>query len=325
MPRSPGAPLLLALSLAAPLATTLAGCHSRQAPDTGRAAGPAAAALHAGGMPFAFDPAAVGELQIDKADRSRGDAWTVTLRREGGGWRIAAPPVGTKLADARADGAYVDHLLETLRTLQIAERSPEDSLEPVGLAPPRFVLRWSAAGAGRELRVGQESPSGGDYAQFDADPRVWIVRGSALAMLERLEDFGAVRLRTLLTAGAEDLRAFEYRARTYRPVRTRLGRARWQALPTLGLTSEGVRRWVEALAHLRAMRFVDDPAVAGGLRERIEAAPGWQLRFEPVHGKPIELRVRELEGALWATVSSRPGVAFELFPESRPHLTPPKS
>jgi hypothetical protein len=291
-----------------------AGCDPRPT-DGAKGANPV---LRAGSRPFAALPDAVRGMELTRDDPARGWVWTATVEKRrdpdgSEGWIVTSAPAGLKLVDRRADTPFFEHLVETLRTLEATDRAPDDSLPQHGLVPPRMILRIPGQTGAGEARLGSAAPQGGSYAVFPPDSRIWQARGAALAMLERIEGFETIRARTLLTVELGDIDRFEHGLGARKRSHV-LAQKHW---------SEPVRQWLEALTHLRAMSFVDDPAEVRTFQSRLEAHPGWLFRFHGAKGQWVELRAGRVDDSLFGAVSSRPGVIFRLFPRSLVHLEGP--
>jgi hypothetical protein len=70
---------------------------------------------------------------------------------------------------------------------------------------------------------------------------------------------------------------------------------------------------------LRARRFLDDqstPVDPEKLRTTLENKPEFQALFTERKQGLIALKAARANGTWYATLSSRPGILFELFPEA---------
>lgn len=98
---------------------------------------------------------------------------SLTLERQGSGWRITAP------AAYAADSDAVSGLLSNLGSLnadKIVDDKPAD-LGQYGLAAPPLTLAFTTKDKkSRQLKIGDSAPmSGGYYAQLDGDPKVYSI------------------------------------------------------------------------------------------------------------------------------------------------------
>jgi len=77
-----------------------------------------------------------------------------------------------------------------------------------------------------------------------------------------------------------------------------------------------MQKIVEGISHLRIRQFIDDEEQAAKLIPLIQAKPLYQVTVKDRKGQPTLLTLNLMDGKNWATLSSRPGNVFELFPET---------
>jgi hypothetical protein len=158
-----------------------------------------------GGKPkekvFTLDKAKVGELTITPAG-----AETITLKREGTGWRMTVP------AAVPADTSAVDSLLGSLESLEIDEVVTENagSLADFGLDKPALALEVVSQGAAAPLKLlvgGKLADGSGVYAKLPASNRVFSVASWAASAFEK-KPFD-LRDRDLLHVKRENVKTLE--------------------------------------------------------------------------------------------------------------------
>jgi hypothetical protein len=279
-----------------------------------------------GSFLFDFAPDQVTDLAIARQDSRSGDRWDAAFRRVvtpsgRAEWEISAAPGGKPLRDRRADAAFINHLLDTLRTLEYTQEAPRGSLESFGLAPPRVALRWTTPAGTQEIAIGDSPNAGlGTYGRLGG--KVMILKGATLEMLSYLENFDRLRQRVLLTQRSDDVDEFEaFSGKGSRPIfyaqRESRGwvdrRKRHQA---------HAADWLESLTHLRIQEFVDEDPVSGKILPRLKRAPEYRFVFKDREGHPVEMKAGRIDQRLWAWVSTRPEGLFQLYPEAERHLRP---
>ena len=289
-----------------------------------------------------FDPASVNSLLFSANNPATGNRWTTRMVRESGAggsgdvWRFALPPEGKTLGDDRAGGAWIVHMLETVRTAQFSEVPFTGDLESFGLTSPRVMLRWTTnADAGEqayELRIGNpakdlDGTSEGFNCQVGQLPTVYVIKGALLQMLERVYTFDSLRLQTLATFSAEDVDEFEIRTDSKPTLKAHKTQDDWKALPIarhpVHADSATLGAFVEQFCHLRIERFVDDPKERAELAAGLQKQSLYELDFRGPQGRQTHLSLGAAAGHVFATESSRhpnespaaPLAVFEIPPE----------
>lgn len=246
-------------------------------------------------------------------------------------WSIASS--STVLLDKLAAGNFIQHFLDTINTARSVGMAPPDQLHALGLAPPQILLRWkirsSDDGASPllvdELRIGQRVSTGLEnrFAQLGPTAQAlasepFVLQGSALKMLSYAESFNSVRRSTLINFALDEVDEVAFAGG---PQVQRQGidwlDAKGKVLPPA--RQEKIKSYLEAMFHLRVAHFVDDPAENTKVLAQIARVPSGsqkRLTFKHRTGEPTELKIVQLGGKFWATLSSRPNLAFELYPET---------
>jgi hypothetical protein len=247
------------------------------------------------------------------------DHWRV----ERAGGEQAAP------IDTRADGFFILHLLDTLRTLRAERTDVSGPPESLGLAPPRFALKWKVDTREMEVRLGARANPDGQ-AEKTGSVRVYgmvpgtapfVADGATLQMLSYIPSFDHLRLKTWVGLSADDVDEIELSGSAGTYYAQREG-AEWTDRKHRPLRAD-VTAWLERLVHERVLAFVDDPARADSLTVRLKKNPLLRATLKDRHGNPIQLATAQIEGHWYALSSARPQGIFEVHPESRQALSPP--
>ena len=291
---------------------TLGGCTKKSSPENA-----ATQEIHLGRSVYQFDYEQVTELVIAKNDPTTGDHWTVRVTRPSGKiqegfnhWKIASAPESTHLVDTTADGNFILHLLDTLRTIQPTAQADEGPLSSFGLEHPLFSLKWSTPDATSELFIGDSNlKNAGAYALFgSAKSPVYIVQGAALAMLTHLDTFSAMRKRRLFTFETDDIDEIQIRGESLllRAGDRFVDHAK-HPLP------KSFSDDLEQLTHAQILNFIDDDVLSEKLGKWLEASTLNQATFSDRQGNKTILKVAQKDGKTYGSLSSRPGAVFELY------------
>ncbi len=269
----------------------------------------------------------VESLTLSKDDSGSGDAWIARLEKKGAEWRLRAGPHGETLTDDRADGRWIEHFLDTLRTLQSDGTAPPSTRASYGLDRPLFRIQWTSAGREQEIRIGAEDGPGGTvFAQVGSksDAPVILIRGASVRMLGQLDRFEKIRERRLLTFELDDVdeifvdwgkgkRYFQRQGEFWadpKNVRFR------------GVQLEQVIFVLDSIAHLQVTRFPDlgelslSSIRAAPIRSGKVSDARIQMRFRTRQGQEYQLGLIQTGRELSAELSTRPGNRFGIHPEA---------
>ncbi len=303
--------LALAMLCLLALAPAMTGC-------TRKSDAPSGAALPSGQRLMQFDFEAVRELTLVKSDPTTGDAWSAHMKWVGPDkmdWELTSGP--HDLIDRKANGPYIRHLLDTLRTLSISEEAPKGPAASFGLEPPRFALRWDAG----EVRIGSPTEHAEAYAVLPtlSPGRTYKVKGAALQMLSHLENFEYLRRQTFPTFGSDDVFEIEIKGGGKAPFYAQREGETWTDRKHRKLKKDA-QFLVDQLSHARIKKFVDDGAESASIRKRFEAGGRGGAPVEIVvanhKGDKVVMKLARADGKLWGTISTRPDAHFELFPKT---------
>lgn len=261
---------------------------------------------------FKFELEKVTELLLSKSDPSTGDHWAARFEKLApGAWTIASGPAGMPLGDRVANSAFIEHVLDTVRTAKSQQATLSGPLESFGLTEPRFRLQWKAPEE-YDFRLGSPAltsdptngdPIAGSYTSADGKT-VWITTGAVLEMLSRISTFDTLRQNQLLvlppseTTDDIDLILIQNPKPIYYAERAGNG---WVDAKKHPVEAED---FLVKLAHLRILHFVDDAAES----TKILKAPTFlKITLQDLSGKKveIELRTNSAKNKVYATVSTR--------------------
>lgn len=291
---------------------------------------------------FAFDTKAIRQLLVARFDAKAGEAWTARLvraeeatdaqvnNRAEPTWFLRSLSTQPSLSDPRADGNFVQHLIDTLLSLRVESHEPDAPAGTYGLENPRFALRWSEreGEGGYELLVGDRNPrsEGGVFVRLPGGP-VITVRGAALQMLEMIESPDTLRQRRWVTLSRDDVDEIELSGSGITRTYAERASDHWTDRKGRKLKPD-LDAFLEGVTHLRIKRFMDINTAAenDALSKWVAERPDRELVLSDRNGKAFRFLARMKgfpsgESLLLATASNRPGALFELYPESLGRLT----
>lgn len=285
---------------------------------------------------FAFDYQLTTELLLAKADPVTGDRWTAHLSRSklpsgklSDEWRVTS--VGGEhqaFADQKADGYFVLHLLDTLRSLRAERPEVPGSHESLGLAPPRYAMQWKTSdGKGFELRLGLPTELAdkgqGVYAWIPGQTAM-VAEGATLQMLTYVSSIESLRLKTWSGIVADDIDEIEVGTGAGAMTYAQREGADWTDRKHKSLRGDW-SEWLKKLTHERVLAFVDDPARIKTLRARIAQDPSRKrVSLKNRQGHGVELSLARVDGKWFGLSSARPDGVFEVYPDSSRALVAPK-
>jgi hypothetical protein len=314
MPRIPHVAIVKALAV---LATSIAltACSENRGSKSPDNAAPERPSLKAGQSLFAFDYQAVTDVLVVKSDPVAGDRWSARLHRpdpKGADWEVSAEgPEMTAPLDRKADGYFILHLLDTLRTLQVTEPSAQGPDASLGLAPPRFAIQWKTPTEQFELRTGLPARTPGSVFAWVPGRPAFTANGATLQMLDYIKSFESLRLKTWAGVAADDVDEIEL-TQAGKPVfyAQREG-AGWADRKRKPVRAD-VGAWLERLTRSRVLKFVDDPEAARKLSAQAKAKPLAEGVLKDRQGKATRLWIAAASGKLVALSSARPEGVFEI-------------
>ncbi|MGK5084055.1 hypothetical protein WDW37_12225 [Bdellovibrionota bacterium FG-1] len=305
-------------------AALLSGC-SHSGPDSSTPA----RELKEGATLYSFEPEKVIDLLITKADPSTGDQWTARVHRpdsKSSEWEILTEGAGGPLLDRKADGLLIAHLLDSLHTTPIVHAFAGGPPESLGLAHPRFALKWRIEPTTEfELKIGNPADPDTAFAMIPGQSP-FVVGGATLKILDYLTHLESLRLKTWAGFNSDDMDEIEiFHGKKTEFYAQREG-TDWTNR-NHKKTRADLSPWLEKLTHARVLEFIDDPLLAKNIRTAIQAHPDRQALFKDRHGLATRLLigkgVRERAHHFYALSSKRPEGVFQIYPTSAKSLDPP--
>ncbi len=296
---------------------------------------PSETRLETGKPVFQFDYEAVRSVFLSRNEPGA-ESWTAEYVVDGWlgpqqvtpRWMIRQAPAGLTSSSANsemdrlADGSFLRHLLDSVRTLRKTGETADGEDAGFGLAPAWTQLRWKTRDTTFELLLGSPCPTGGRYARIGSQRLV--VDGAALDMLGMASDFERTRHRRLLTWQLDDADRVRLRwpssiaSAPEKEWSVERHSGDWIRLESTSLSQTTKKTLprspeseLEALAHLQIAQF--------DLKLDEFGKPILELEWKD--RKEHEL-VIQIDQQLRAKVSDRPATLFRLHPEARKILSP---
>lgn len=248
--------------------------------------------------PFKEVAQGVTELSIiHSATDTGGTPWTATFRKAGAVWKLDAGP-GTPLLDRQAKTGFIEHVLDTVQTLQVNGPAPQGPPESFGLVPPLYALRWrNAEGASGEVQIGHQKtgPSAG-YAILKiagVTSPVAQVEGALYRMLETVTSFEQLRQQQVLAPWvADDVDEVEVSLRGKKLLYAQRAGTAWadaREKPLPRAKSLAVNELLQTLIHTQALGFVDDRAQDRRVVDQFKKAPEASVVLKDRRGNPLRV------------------------------------
>lgn len=298
------------LSLIA-LSQCILGCVKKEeAPE--KPSGPERGAL------FSFDYGSIDSLLLVKNDPGSSDHFSARLKKISVTplkWEIVSDPDSGSLLDRTADDTFIAHLLDTLTTLHVIKKLPENTpAENMGLAPPRFAIGFELPEQKHELLLGQETDNPkGSYAKTDVYSSNFIVDGAAVGMFGYLKSFDVLRKKTVFTFSIDEVDVVHINQKRYERMNTS-----W--IDSQKRINSNLDSFLEALSHLQIQKYIDDVKTNQDLKDKVTSKPDYEFKFEGRKFAQEKMFVKKIGHDLFAFITNRPKGVFQLFSESENHF-----
>ena len=284
--------------------------------------------------PLVFDYLKVTELSIVKHDAKTGLVWSATVAQTGGAWTIKSAPEGQKLVDTRADSQFIQHLLDTLQSLQAVSTFSPDTMRAkasLGLEPPSILLRWSVPNESGVAQIfeAQLADVGEDLSATDSStvaayfPHLQnggMVKGAALQMLRYLDSFDVLRQRKLSLWTSEPVEGITLKKKAHVELSAQRRSGNWKLSGPHPLRAD-IPQLLEGLVHARIQKFVDEPDAAQRLQTLVLKKPLYQVTLRDRDGGESVLSFtpapNDPTGGFLATNSLRPDGVYLVHPGIR--------
>ena len=277
--------------------------------------------LQAGKTAFDFDPKKTEEITLTKTEAT-GEQWIVTLKRapQGNpncqGWCIISAPGGSTLSDRNANTGFINHLMDSLAQFRLSGSPIEGSMDVMGLAPPKFLIKWRTSEKEFLLHLGESADrtSGSVYAKVQ--DQVFLGSGSFLRLLREIRAFSDLRDRhwTLLSPDEIDEMEFFRSGKSFFYAQ-RDGdiwtNRKHENLPKQVLTPEIL---LEKLTLSEISEFIDPPTAQAKLKKAALEKNLWEAHLTDRFGKTSVLKMGLYQGRLYGINTTRPEGLFILPP-----------
>lgn len=293
--------------------TLFTGCTSQPSPS-----------FKKGQRPYLFDHTQTTELLIVKADPHSGDSWSARVYQSGAQWEIRQGKNGENLIDRLANGGFINHLLDTLRTLQVDDRAAPAPESQYGLTPPKFALSWKTSTSTGileyALQIGANfevnNKDSGVFAFLDSSKTTYIVHGAALMMLSNLEHFNRLREERWVPQHPDDVDELELTLPKQPKLYAQRAGDQWSDAQDRPFRVE-ISPLLSALMHLRIERFVDSAEENEKYLKLFSQPLSTQVTLKDRAGSPTELHIIKTlaKGQThWiGKTSLRPKATFQLY------------
>lgn len=248
---------------------------------------------------YAVESDEVTSVTLTYADRE------VELVKDGDAWKL------TKPVQAAGDESAVKNLVNSIVTCEIAKElsEPSTDLEGYGLVTPFVTVSVGAKGDTPlpSTRFGKTTPVGGSaYAQRDGEKAVLLVSSSCrFALDKQIKD---LRDKTLIEFKDDEVQAFQIE-RPGELVGVERKDGAWQLKPGGHKGDDNaIRTYLSSLRTLRAVEFVDDPALDLSIYGLDNPRLRVRMRLDDSSEKTVELG-KELDSKnVYVQVLGRDGV-----------------
>jgi hypothetical protein len=239
--------------------------------------------------------------------------WVARFEKHEQTWIISSPPSGVSLVDRRADGNFIHHVLDALKTMRWNQTSLQGPLQAFGLQPPRYALQWESAHQLHVLHVGDK-----EYVKKGGENLVFVGRGALFSLLQHAQDFESWRDQKLLTFEMDDIDEIEIikwkGSRAHVWVHAEREGIDWvdlqtekhrQARPVLAL---GVKQ----LNDLKIIQFKDDPRENHRFHLLLDQKKDFEISFKDRKGSVKKLTILRVQNQFLAESSERGDAVFEI-------------
>lgn len=215
--------------------------------------------------PYVIPEGEPRKLTIAHAPRTGAFRWEATFARGADNrWMIEKSPQGRLISDTLAHDTFIEHFVDSLRTLSIVNEPGAGTDQRFGFSPPEWRFEWEILGQPYELDLGVYDPvTTGTFARVrvgDAT-RIAVLKGAALALLGHVKSesdpsgFDYFREPLVVPFDTDAI---------YEVVEIKGGKKRswnregseWRSAQTKKIDPRFEDRF-ERLTHLRALRLID--------------------------------------------------------------------
>lgn len=255
-------------------------------------------------------------------------------------WKVRGLSLGSTpqlLTDDRADSAWYEHFLETLKSLPFKKKlesqveflpyySIEVQFSRESLPTFRFEFSEHFPTQNDDSRLVRLTPSSNMPASQESES-LWLVDGAALEMLARIQEPHFLRQRRLTVLKADEVDEVEIsiknskdksrKTSTFYMQKKGEGWADRNNKKLHSKKAKAITPWLEELTHLRILHFNDDIKIKDSLNKELTQVKITLRNFQG-REEVLELKkTKSVQGSLVYLYSSlRPDAVFEGYPQS---------
>lgn len=268
-------------------------------------------------LPLKFQTQEVKEMTFTKSDPVTDDRWTARLQREQEDtWQIVEGPAGQPILDREANGNFVIHLLDTLKSLRSVGDAPNGPLGSFGLSPPRFALQWRTEKQAYQVLLGDvvTQPQRGIYLSLDGK-NVVVATGSAIKLISLISSFRYLRKPAWTNLSSDDIDEIEIQARGKTILYAQREGSQWNDRLHRRVKQD-MNRVLDLLTRSTPEDWIDQEEEAARVKTRSLAHPLLEAKLSDRMGKTTTLSLGHFEGKKVVGMNeSRPQGVFVLKSE----------
>jgi hypothetical protein len=255
--------------------------------------------------PIQFQIDQVEELTLSKFDPVTGDQWLAVFKKTGQQWKISSPPSNQTVSDPYADETFINHLIDTFRSLRITENAPKGSLASFQLSPPRFGIQLKTKENFFEFKIGAKIDQHPESYLILGDSDVYIASGSTLRMLDLIQDFSALRKKTWTTLIPDDVDQIELKRNHKVFFYAQREGSLWTSRTHQKLKSD-LNSLIQKATRTPTIGFIDHEDTANKIRNVIAKKPLLEIVLYPRKGPSTLLQLGKYQNAIYGLNSARP-------------------
>jgi hypothetical protein len=266
--------------------------------------------------PFSVSPQAIVELTVIHHDPKLGGTGSVSLKRSDPHqpWELVSLSTSPILLDRQANDISINHLLDTLSSIQLLKPGPSGPLSSMDLDRPRLAVRWSTQTDTQTLYLSSSLPE--DHAEgsrviLSLDQKTtWIASGTFFSLVNQIQSWQAFRNPSWTSENADDVEEIWVKKHSAARFYAQRDGDHWadshhHKIPPLDptLTPLLTHPW---------KGVVDEPQQAQALAQWIHQAPDWTVEIKGRMKTPLQLDLRTKNSVLYGVNQARLPAVFIL-------------
>ena len=268
--------------------------------------------------PFALRPEEVAELTLMGNESNSGNPWLATLTRKTKKWELDSVSSTSSLADHQTNETLIMHLLDTVSSIQIAERGPPIPLKALGLAPPQFALRWRTLKGTQEIKVGTPSKDQSHVNITWDNKTAWLASGTFFTILSQIQSWQSLRAPTWVTESPDDIEEITIKTPKKTLFYAQRDGDRWDDA-SHHLIRIDVDQALDSLLQHPWKSLIDLSTELIPLQKIIQERPDYSITLSGRMKNQVRLKIKNHNGILYALNLNRTGCLF-ILDESQVHF-----